>query len=78
MVGELDSADRRNENDRCEYPAKSSIGVDSRTSSASVAKRFRDIERAMVAIETGTRSIWVSEQVRDLGNVSALDADEIF
>jgi len=32
----------------------------------------------MVAIETGTRSIWVSEQVRDLGNVSALDADEIF
>lgn len=32
----------------------------------------------MVAIETGTRSIWVSEQIRDLGNVSALDADEIF
>ncbi len=27
-----------------------------------VGKRFRDIERALVAMETGTHSIWVSEQ----------------
>src|SRR3984885_14438794 len=39
-----------------------------RTNTAGVAKRFRDSERALVAMETGTHSIWVSEQVKDLGH----------
>src|ERR1700733_3808742 len=39
-----------------------------RTNTASVDKRFRDIDRALVAMETGTHSIWVSEQIKDLGH----------
>jgi transposase len=39
-----------------------------RTNTAGVGKRFRDIERALVAMETGTHSIWVSEQIKDLGH----------
>jgi transposase len=38
-----------------------------RTNTAGVDKRFRDIERALVAMETGTHSIWVSEEIKDLG-----------
>lgn len=39
-----------------------------RTNTGGVAKRFRDIELALVAMETGTHSIWVSEQIKDLGH----------
>ena len=31
-------------------------------------KRFRDLDRARVAMETGTHSIWVSEQIQELGH----------
>jgi transposase len=39
-----------------------------RTHPAGVAKRFRDLERARVAMEAGTHSIWVSEQIQELGH----------
>jgi xanthine dehydrogenase iron-sulfur cluster and FAD-binding subunit A len=39
-----------------------------RTNTASVAKRFWDIGRALVAMETDTHSIWVSQQIKDLGH----------
>src|ERR1700730_9610728 len=39
-----------------------------RTNPSGVDKRFRDLERARVAMETGTHSIWVSEQIRELGH----------
>ncbi len=37
-----------------------------RTNPSGVDKRFRDMERARVAMETGTHSIWVSEQIQEL------------
>src|ERR1035438_1616570 len=39
-----------------------------RTNPSGVDKRFRDQEPARVAMETGTHSIWVSEQIRELGH----------
>ena len=51
-----------------------------RTNLSGVDKRFRDLEPARVAMEAGTHSIWVSEQIRELGhevimaNVSELRA----
>jgi transposase len=39
-----------------------------RTNPSGVDKRFRDLERVRVAMETGTHSIWVSEQIRELGH----------
>ncbi len=39
-----------------------------RTNAAGVDKRFRDIEEARVAMENGTHSIWVSEQIKELGH----------
>ena len=39
-----------------------------RTTLAGVEKRFTDVPRARVAMETGTHSIWVSEQLRELGH----------
>jgi len=39
-----------------------------RTNPSGVDKRFWDIERARVAMETGTHSIWVSEQIEQLGH----------
>jgi transposase len=39
-----------------------------RTNAAGVDKRFRDIEEARVAMENGTHSIWVSEQIKRLGH----------
>jgi hypothetical protein len=39
-----------------------------RTNPSGVDKRFRDLERARVAMETGTHSIRVSEQIQELGH----------
>jgi len=39
-----------------------------RTNPFGVDKRFRQLERVRVAKETGTHSIWVSEQIQELGN----------
>jgi transposase len=39
-----------------------------RTTLAGVEKWFTDVPRARVAMETGTHSIWVSEQLRELGH----------
>jgi transposase len=39
-----------------------------RTHPTGVEKRFRDLERARVAMEVGTHSIWVSEQIQELGH----------
>ena len=39
-----------------------------RTNPSGVDKRFRDLERVRVAMETGTHSIWVSEQIQELGH----------
>jgi transposase len=39
-----------------------------RTNPSGVDKRFRDLRPARVAMETGTHSIWVSEQIRELGH----------
>jgi FkbM family methyltransferase len=39
-----------------------------RTNPSGVGRRFRDLERARVAMETGTHSIWVSEQIQELGH----------
>jgi transposase len=39
-----------------------------RTNPSGEDKRFRDMERARVAMETGTHSIWVSEQIQELGH----------
>ena len=33
-----------------------------------VDKRFRDLEPIRIAMEAGTHSIWISEQIRDLGH----------
>src|SRR6266436_9622548 len=39
-----------------------------RTNPSGVGKRFRDLGPARVAMEAGTHSIWVSEQIRELGH----------
>jgi transposase len=39
-----------------------------RTNPSGVDKRFRDLEPARIAMEAGTHSIWVSEQIRELGH----------
>ena len=39
-----------------------------RTNPSGVDKRFWNLERVRVAIETGTHSIWVSEQIREIGH----------
>ena len=39
-----------------------------RTTLSGVGKWFTDVPRARVAMETGTHSIWVSEQLRELGH----------
>jgi transposase len=39
-----------------------------RTNPTGVDKRFRDLEPARIAMEAGTHSIWVSEQIRELGH----------
>src|SRR6266478_1035703 len=39
-----------------------------RTNPSGVGKRFRDLGSARVAMEAGTHSIWVSEQIRELGH----------
>jgi transposase len=39
-----------------------------RSNPSGVDKRFRDLGPARVAIEAGTHSIWVSEQIRELGH----------
>jgi transposase len=39
-----------------------------RTTLSGVEKWFTDLPRARVAMETGTHSIWVSEQLRELGH----------
>jgi hypothetical protein len=39
-----------------------------RTTPSGVEKWFTDVPRARVAMETGTHSIWVSEQLRELGH----------
>ena len=39
-----------------------------RTNPSGVDKRFRDLEPVRVAMEAGTHSIWVSEQIRELGH----------
>src|SRR6201987_5095603 len=39
-----------------------------RTNPSGVDKRFRSLERVRVAMETGTHSIWVSEQIQELGH----------
>jgi hypothetical protein len=39
-----------------------------RTTPSGVEKWLTDLPRARVAMETGTHSIWVSEQVRELGH----------
>src|ERR1035441_7010052 len=39
-----------------------------RTTPSGVDKRFRNLGPARVAMETGTHSIWVSEQIRELGH----------
>jgi transposase len=39
-----------------------------RTNPSVVDKRFRNLERVRVAMETGTHSIWGSEQIQELGH----------
>src|ERR1700744_1655004 len=39
-----------------------------RTNPSGVEKRFRDREPIRIAMEAGTHSIWISEQIRDLGH----------
>jgi transposase len=39
-----------------------------RTTPSGVEKWFTDLPRARIAMETGTHSIWVSEQLRELGH----------
>jgi transposase len=39
-----------------------------RTNPSGVDKRFRDLDRVRVAMEAGTHSIWVSEQIQELGH----------
>jgi transposase len=39
-----------------------------RTNTAGVDRRFRSIHSARVAMENGTHSIWVSEQIKELGH----------
>ena len=39
-----------------------------RTTLSGVEKWFTDLPRARVAMETGTHSIWVGEQLRELGH----------
>jgi len=39
-----------------------------RTTLSGVEKWFTDLPRARVAMETGTHSIWISEQLRELGH----------
>ena len=39
-----------------------------RTNPSGVDRRFRDLEPVRVAMEAGTHSIWVSEQIRELGH----------
>jgi transposase len=39
-----------------------------RTHAAGVNKRFRNVSSALVAMENGTHSIWVSEQIKELGH----------
>jgi transposase len=39
-----------------------------RTNPSGVDKRFRDLEPIRIAMEAGTHSIWISEQIRDLGH----------
>jgi transposase len=39
-----------------------------RTNAAGVNKRFGGIDSALVAMENGTHSIWVSEQIKELGH----------
>src|ERR1022692_544956 len=39
-----------------------------RTNPSGVDKRFRDMGPARVAMEAGTHSIWVSEQIREMGH----------
>ena len=40
----------------------------SRTNPSGADKSFRDLGPARVAMESGTHSIWVSEQIRELGH----------
>src|SRR6201996_8083767 len=39
-----------------------------RTNPSGVDKRFRDLEPIRIAMEVGIHSIWISEQIRDLGH----------
>src|ERR1700735_2658742 len=39
-----------------------------RTNPSGVERRFRDLGPARVALEAGTHSIWVSEQIQELGH----------
>jgi transposase len=39
-----------------------------RTNPSGVDKRFRDLEPIRIAMEAGIHSIWISEQIRDLGH----------
>jgi transposase len=39
-----------------------------RTNPSGVNKRFRDLDRALVAMEAGTHSIWISEMIQELGH----------
>jgi transposase len=39
-----------------------------RTTASGLDRRFRDLEPARIAMEAGTHSIWVSEQLRELGH----------
>jgi transposase len=39
-----------------------------RTSESGVAKRFEEMDHARVAMEAGTHSIWISEQLKEYGH----------
>jgi transposase len=39
-----------------------------RTNPSGVDKRFRDLEPVRIAMEAGTHSIWISEQIQELGH----------
>jgi transposase len=39
-----------------------------RTNASGVDKCFRDLEPVRIAMEAGTHSIWISEQIRELGH----------
>jgi transposase len=39
-----------------------------RTTEGGVAKRFEDMDRVRVAMETGAHSIWISEQLQEYGH----------